>query len=92
MIKLLTNPKSKMNFKKIILITILLEASSKMLLAQNKSIILGRPTDTSITASILFDQSVQFYLQYGTQTGVYTNTTNTINNTVNIPDEVDLHA
>ena len=92
MIKLLTNPKSKMNFKKIILITILLEDSSKMLLAQNKSIILGRPTDTSITASILFDQSVQFYLQYGTQTGVYTNTTNTINNTVNIPDEVDLHA
>ena len=31
-------------------------------LAQTKSIILGRPTATSVTASILFDQNVQYQL------------------------------
>lgn len=59
--------------------------------AQSPSVILGRPTDTSITASILFDQSVDFYLEYGTQSGNYPLTTNTISNTANVPDEVDLH-
>jgi hypothetical protein len=47
--------------------------------AQQKSIILGRPTDTSITASILFDQNVTYYIEYGTQSGIYSNTTSTYN-------------
>lgn len=60
--------------------------------AQNKSIILGRPTNTSITASVLFDQAVQFYLEYGVQPGVYTGTTATISNTANVPNEVDMQG
>jgi len=58
--------------------------------AQQKSIILGRPTNTSITASILFDQNVQYYLEYGMQSGAYTNTTIVYNNALNVPDEIDL--
>jgi len=58
--------------------------------AQQKSIILGRPTNTTITASILFDQNMQYYIEYGIQTGNYTNKTSIYNNVVNVPDEIDL--
>lgn len=58
--------------------------------AQEKSIILGRPTDTSVTASILFNQTVNYYIEYGTQTGVYTGTTATYSNVLNVPDEIDI--
>ena len=58
--------------------------------SQQKSIILGRPTNNSVTASILFDQYVQFYLEYGLQSGTYTNTSVVYNNTLNVPDEIDL--
>lgn len=58
--------------------------------AQTHSIILGRPTDVSVTASIQFDYGVDCYLEYGTTSGVYTNTVPTFNNTANIPDEVDM--
>ena len=58
--------------------------------SQVKSIILGRPTNTSVTASILFDQNVQYYLQYGTTSGNYPQSTVTLSNVLNVPDEVDL--
>lgn len=58
--------------------------------AQTHSIILGRPTDVSITASIQFDYAVDCYLEYGTTSGIYTNTIPTFNNTANIPDEVEM--
>jgi hypothetical protein len=57
--------------------------------AQTHSIILGRPTDTSITASILFDQNMNFYLKYGTQSGVYSDSTIVYNNVLDVPDEID---
>jgi hypothetical protein len=60
-------------------------------LAQTKSIILGRPTATTITASILFDQSVQYYIEYGTLSGNYPNATIIYNNVLNVPDEIDLN-
>lgn len=58
--------------------------------AQNNAIILGRPTDNSITASVLFDQNIQFYIEYGTQQGIYTNSIAAVTNTPGTPDEVDL--
>lgn len=58
--------------------------------AQTNNIILGRPTDTTITASVMFEQSMQFYLQYGTTSGNYTNTTATFNAVAFTPDEVEL--
>ena len=58
--------------------------------AQTHSIILGRPTDVSITASILFDYAADYYLKYGISPGVYTDSTTTFSNTPNFPDEPDL--
>lgn len=69
---------------------ILLFLNSNFLTAQNRSIILGRPTDTSITASILFDQNMDYYFEYGTQPGSYPNTSATFSNAANVPDEIDL--
>ena len=58
--------------------------------AQLNSIILGRPTDASITASILFDQNADFYFQYGTQSGNYTNTSTTYSALASVPNETDI--
>jgi len=58
--------------------------------SQQYNIILGRPTDTSITASIMFDQNSQYYFSYGVQSDTYISSSATYNATTNIPDEVDL--
>ncbi|MFZ4401296.1 MAG: T9SS type A sorting domain-containing protein [Bacteroidales bacterium] len=63
---------------------------SNFLFAQTFTEILGRPTDNSITVSILFNQSVNLYIEYGTQQGVYPNSTSVISNIANLPDEIDL--
>lgn len=60
--------------------------------AQNKSIILGRPTDTSITVSVFFDQNMQYYIEYGTRSGSYSKTTSTYTNKANTPDKIDLRG
>ncbi len=78
---------NKIEFYLFVLIFASIQTASQ---AQTKSIILGRPTDNSITASILFDQNMEFNIQYGTQTGVYSNTTIAFTNTANTPDEIDL--
>jgi len=74
--------------KRILIILLLLLPFSHY--AQTKSIILGRPTATSVTASILFDQNVEYYIEYGTQSENYSNTTNIYNNLLNVPDEIDI--
>ena len=76
-------------FRNNLIFLVLLFLASKNY-AQQKSIILGRPTDTSITASILFDQNVQYYFEYGNQSGNYSNTTTVYSNVLNVPDEIDL--
>lgn len=43
--------------------------------AQNYTVILGRPTDQSVTANILFDQSVVLKVEYGVVSEVYTSVT-----------------
>lgn len=58
--------------------------------AQNKSIILGRPTNNAITASVLFDRNVQFYVEYGTQRGIYPLQTPVRLGSANVPDEIDI--
>lgn len=57
---------------------------------QNCNIILGRPTNSAVTASILFDQAVQFYLEYGETSGFYTMSTATFNAASGKPEEVDM--
>jgi hypothetical protein len=46
-------------------------------MGQNYSIILGRPTDKSISVSLLFDQNTDFYIEYGTSAQTYTKTSST---------------
>jgi hypothetical protein len=58
-------------------------------IAQQYNIVLGRPTNNSVTASVMLNQSSTFYLCYGTQSSTYTDSTNTFSNTPNIPVEVD---
>jgi hypothetical protein len=57
---------------------------------QNFSIILGRPTDKSVTLSILFDQNTDYYIEYGTVPGVYGKTTTNYIAKANVPDELEL--
>jgi hypothetical protein len=45
--------------------------------SQNYSIILGRPTDKSISLSLLFDQNTDFYIEYGTSSQNYIKTSTT---------------
>lgn len=75
---------------KSLLVWLLVAANIHLSKAQNNTIILGRPTDKSITASILFDQNADFFLEYGTQSGNYTKQSQTWNGMANIPEEVDL--
>lgn len=75
------------NFQTFILLCFL---STFTLEAQVPNIILGRPTDTSITASILFTQNTSFYVELGLSSGNYTKTSNTYNGVAQTPFELDL--
>ncbi|MEI6749501.1 MAG: T9SS type A sorting domain-containing protein [Bacteroidales bacterium] len=68
-----------------------LTAGSKLVIGQTYTEILGRPTDNSITVSVLFDQQVELYLEYGTIPGIYTSSTEIITNAINTPDEIELN-
>lgn len=59
-------------------------------IAQTYDIILGRPTDKSITISILFDKECEFYFEYSKQSNKYTHSSQTFTNKLNTPDEIDL--
>ena len=56
------------------------------------SIILGRPTGTSIAANLLAPTALSFYLEYGTKAGTYTAQTTPAALTANQPREVELSA
>ena len=51
--------------------------------SQNYSIILGRPTDKSISLSLLFDQNTDFYIEYGTSPQNYIKTSTTYYTSLN---------
>lgn len=89
MVKLLFKSFNLLIFKRLIIV-ILIIGIHQSAHAQEKSIILGRPTDTSITASILFDQNMQYYIEYGTTSGIYSLVTTTYANLSNTPEEIDL--
>jgi len=78
-------------FIKKILVLIFVFGIHKYSSAQEKSIILGRPTNNSVTASILFNQNVQYYLEYGTVSGNYPLNTPTYTNVLETPDEIELN-
>ena len=60
--------------------------------AQDPDILLGRPTDHSITASILFHDPMEHHIGFGTSPGAYSGTTPTITNAPGTPDEVEING
>ena len=80
------NNRSIIVFK--ILIVIFTISGVNKSFSQTPNIVLGRPTDTSVTASILFNQSVTAYLEYGKSTGNYDGQTSQIAYSANTPIEV----
>lgn len=59
--------------------------------AQSYSEILGRPTDTSVTMNIMFDQSMEVYWEIGSTSGTYSTTTATYTTVDSLPIEVDFN-
>lgn len=59
---------------------------------QSYSEILARPTDNSVSVSILFNQNMDMYIEYGTQSGVYTNQSTTITNVANTPYIIEIQG
>lgn len=53
-------------------------------------VLLGRPTDTSIAASVLSSNNMLVYFEYGTQSGALSNQTATISVTSDVPAVVNL--
>jgi len=62
-----------------------LAVNSLWVSAQTFTEILGRPTDTSMTASILFDSQVDAYIEYGVSSGNYTASTVVVTSVVGQP-------
>jgi len=54
------------------------------------SVLLGRPTDSSITVSAMFNQECQFIVEYGTQPGSYPFNTAVYSAVSEVPAEIDL--
>jgi hypothetical protein len=52
------------------------------------NILLGRPTDHSVTVNAILDQGGQVYFEYGATSGIYTNQTSTLTATAGEPVEV----
>ena len=83
---------TKGNYKlvQLMLSLLFLSLNSFNLSAQIPNIILGRPTDSSITASIMFETEADFFLELGTESGVYTKTSTTYHANPNTPLEVEI--
>ncbi|MCX6250931.1 MAG: T9SS type A sorting domain-containing protein [Bacteroidetes bacterium] len=73
----------------LLLFGLLLFAGNSLLSGQNYTEILGRPTNSSVTMSILFDQQADVYWEYGIASGDYTVVTDTLVAAVNVPLEAD---
>lgn len=58
--------------------------------SQEPNIVLGRPTESSISASVLFQVAVDHYIEYGTVQTSYPQATTTISNIPGTPDEVEV--
>ncbi len=73
-------------------IALILVLYPETLRAQTYNEILGRPTNSSVTISILFDQPAQVYWEYGITPGSFTKTTTTYSASKGVALEVDFTA
>lgn len=79
-----------MQFKPFYIACIIL-LGAQHLASQNFTEILGRPTPSSVTLSVLFDQDVEAYCEYGSKSGIYDKTSPTFNAVKDVPVEVDMN-
>lgn len=63
---------------------------AKCVFSQSFTEILGRPTPASVTMSILFDQDVEAYCEFGMKSGSFSQSTPTFNASKDVPVEVDM--
>lgn len=83
----------KLSFSKeatFFLITAFVFLSAPVLKAQPQSIVLARPTDTSITASIMFKQVTIFYIEYSDLPGSYPQKSTNYDYKLNTPSLVEI--
>ncbi len=76
--------------RSVIFIIFFISITAGRVFGQSYSEILGRPTDSSVTISVMFDQNMDVFFEYGTSSGSYTNVTSVYNVTDSIPLEADL--
>lgn len=74
-----------------LLLAILAFFSLNLFGQQPYNIILGRPTDNAITASILFETNYDAYVEYGLQPGNYTGQSAIVNCVGGTPYELDVN-
>ncbi len=77
-------------FVKSVILLAFFTLAGKGLFAQINSIILSRPTDTSMTASIIFEQVSDFYFRYGTAPGSYSDSTAVMTDSTGVPMVIDM--
>ena len=56
------------------------------------TLILGRPTNNSISGNLLAKKNLEFYLEYGTQTGKYNYKTDVLKSTIPEPSEFKING
>jgi hypothetical protein len=74
---------------KLVSLLIIFVLGNNSISAQSYNEILGRPTDSSITTSILSTQQIDVYWEYGTVPGLYPYTTSLVTVLKDIPYEFD---
>jgi len=74
------------------LLLILFVSLSFQGISQKYSVLLGRPTDKTMTFSVLFDQNIEYYLEYGTQSGSYTTKSIAYAENASVPKELDIEG
>ena len=52
------------------------------------NVLLGRPTDASVTANIIPDHNAEFYIEYGASSGSYSEQIGTVSATTDVPVEI----
>ena len=80
-----------LQFVRFIYVGALFLVSAEGASAQSPNIILGRPTDTSVTASIMFSTAQYCYVEYGAAPSSYSSSTTIVQVKANVPEEILLN-
>lgn len=71
-------------------VILLLLLATTLSTAQTHTVILGRPTDRSVTASVRFDRDVNVTIDHGISPSAYTRSTSPVSAVAGVPVEIDI--